>query len=582
MGSRRVVSAFVKRLIVNNKGFILQEVLAVKGLMQLLMKIRNTDQPWTREEKKRSRNICETYRKWFLSLSSLFYPAGRFSCPFSQRSSTGEKRDDDRPSTSRPAFLAFPFMLQFNLDLRSSTTKDIPMNDAATKKSVLLVTTLSSFLTPFMASSVTIALPSIASAFKLDAVLLSWVVTSYALTGTIFLVPFGKVADIYGRKRDFPIRYCALHRFNASCLPFSTSGPMLIVLRILQGFGSSMTYSTGFAILTSAFPAGERGKAMGINVAAVYFGLSLGPFLGGFLTQHFGWRSIFIASLPFCLVILYYALSKLKGDWSEATGEKFDLTGSVIYSFSLASMMYGFTLVPNKAGIGLALIGVSGILVFIWWESRVESPVLELDLFRRNRTFAFSNLAALVHYSGTFAVTFLLSLYLQYIKGLTPQSAGLVLVCQPIVQAIFSPFAGKLSDRIQPRIVASTGMFFSAIGIFLLIFLNETTTLPYIVMSLIVLGFGFALFSSPNANSVMGSVEKKFFGVASAILSTMRQGGQMLNMAIVTVIFSITIGRVQITPQYYTLFLKSSKVVFTISVVLCCAGILASLSRGKR
>lgn len=472
-------------------------------------------------------------------------------------------------------------MLQFNLGVRSSMMKEIPMHDDATKKSVLLVTTLSSFLIPFMASSVTIALPSIASAFRLDAVLLSWVVTSYVLTGAIFLVPFGKAADIYGRKKVFQYGI-VLFTISMLLLPFSTSGPMLIVLRVLQGLGSSMTYSTGFAILTSAFPGGERGKVMGINVAAVYSGLSLGPFLGGFLTHHFGWRGIFIASVPFCLVILYYALSKLKGEWSEATGEKFDLTGSVIYSLALALVMFGVTLLPNKGGIGLTLIGLAGILVFIVWESKVESPVLELDLFRRNRIFAFSNLAALVHYSGTFAVAFLLSLYLQYIKGFTPQSAGLVLICQPIVQAIFSPFAGRLSDRIQPRIVASTGMFFTAAGIFFLVFLKETTTMPYIVVSLIILGFGFSLFSSPNANSVMGSVEKEFFGIASAILSTMRQGGQMLNMAIVTVIFSIYIGRVQITPQYYALFLKSSKVVFTISVVLCLAGFLASLSRGKR
>lgn len=455
------------------------------------------------------------------------------------------------------------------------------MNDDAAKKSALFVTTLSSFLTPFMTSSVTIALPSIASTFEMDAVLLSWVVTSYALTGAIFLVPFGKAADIYGRNKIFQYGI-VLFTLPMLLLPFSISGPMLIILRLLQGFGSSMTYSTGFAILTSAFPAGERGKVMGINVAAVYSGLSLGPFLGGFLTQHFGWRSIFIASVPFCLVILYFAFWKLKGEWSEATEEKFDLIGSVIYSLALATMMYGFTLLPNKVGIGLTLIGASGILILIGWESKMENPVLELDLFRRNRIFAFSNLAALVHYSATFAVTFLLSLYLQYIKGLAPQSAGLVLICQPIVQAFFSPFAGRLSDRIQPRIVASTGMFFTAVGIFFLVFLEETTTLPYIVMSLIVMGFGFSLFSSPNANSVMGSVEKKSFGVASAILSTMRQSGQMLSIGMVTILFSLYIGRAQITPQYYGAFLKCSKTAFTISVILCFAGILASLSRGKR
>jgi EmrB/QacA subfamily drug resistance transporter len=459
--------------------------------------------------------------------------------------------------------------------------KDTPMLDASAKKSALLATTLSSFLFPFMGSSVTIALPSIADTFKMDAVLLSWVVISFGLTGTIFLVPLGKAADIYGRKRVFQYGI-VLFTLSSFLLPFSRSGPMLIALRFLQGFGASMTHSTGFAILTSVFPAGERGKVLGINIAATYSGLSIGPFLGGLLTQHFGWRSIFIASIPFCLFIFYFAFWKMKEEWIETKGEKFDLTGSAIYSLALASIMYGLTLLPNNGGIGLVLIGVLGILIFIGWESRVESPVLELDLFRKNRLFAFSNLAALVHYSGSFAVTFLLSLYLQYIKGLSPQSAGLILVCQPIVQAVFSPFAGWHSDRIQPRIVASTGMFLTAVGIFLLVFLNETTPLPYIIASLIVLGFGYALFSSPNVNSVMSSVEEKSLGIASAILSTMRQSGHMLNMAIVTVIFSIYIGRVQITPQYYTLFLKSAKVIFTISVVLCSAGILASLARGKR
>jgi len=460
-------------------------------------------------------------------------------------------------------------------------TVETSMNDASTKKPALLATTLSSFLFPFMGSSITIALPSIADTFKMDAVLLSWVIISFGLTGTIFLVPFGKAADIYGRKRVFQYGI-VFFTLSAFLLPFSMSGPMLIALRFLQGFGASMTHTTGFAILTSAFPAGERGKVLGVNIAATYSGLSIGPFLGGLLTQHFGWRSIFVASIPLCLVIFYLAFWKMKEEWIGTRGEKFDLTGSAIYSLSLAFIMYGLTLLPNKSGIGLVLLGVLGILIFVGWESRAEYPVLELDLFRKNRLFALSNVAALVHYSGSFAVTLLLSLYLQYIKGMTPQSAGLVLVCQPIVQTVFSPFAGWLSDRIQPRIVASTGMFLTAVGIFLLVFLNETTPLPYIITSLIVLGFGYALFSSPNVNSVMSSVDKNFLGIASAILSTMRQSGHMLNMAMVTIIFSIYIGRVQITPQYYSLFLKSAKVIFTISVVLCSAGILASLARGKR
>jgi EmrB/QacA subfamily drug resistance transporter len=455
------------------------------------------------------------------------------------------------------------------------------MNDASTKKSALLATTLTAFLFPFLGSSVTIALPSIAGTLKMDAVQLSWVIIAFGLTGTIFLVPFGKAADIWGRKRIFQYG-TVLFALSTFLVPFSTSGSMLIALRFLHGFGASMTYSTGFAILTSAFPPGERGKVLGVNIAATYSGLSIGPFLGGFLTQHFGWRSIFLSSVPFCLVILYLAFWKMKEEWIETKGEPFDLTGSATYSLALGSVMYGSTRLPDKTGIGLVVLGVLGILLFVRWESRVKNPVLELDLFRKNRLFALSNVAALVHYSGSFAVTLLLSLYLQYIKGMTPQSAGLVLVCQPIVQTVFSPLAGWLSDRIQPRIVASTGMFLTAVGIFLLVFLNETTPLPYIITSLIVLGLGYALFSSPNVNSVMSSVDKNVLGIASAILSTMRQSGHMLNMAMVTIIFSIYIGRVQITPPYYPLFLKSAQLIFTISVVLCSAGILASLARGKR
>jgi MFS family permease len=221
------------------------------------------------------------------------------------------------------------------------------------------------------------------------------------------------------------------------------------------------------------------------------------------------------------------------------------------------------------------------MLAFIKWETKIESPVLEINLFRNNRVFAFSNLAALINYSATFAITFLLSLYLQYIKGLTAENAGLILLSQPIVQAFFSPFAGRLSDRIEPRMVASIGMALTAGGLFLFIFLNEMTSLGFIIGSLILLGFGFALFSSPNTNAVMGSVENRYFGVASGTLGTMRTMGMVLSMGITIMIFSIVIGKVRITPQYYPVFLKSTKIAFTFFTVLCLGGILASLARGK-
>jgi MFS family permease len=212
---------------------------------------------------------------------------------------------------------------------------------------------------------------------------------------------------------------------------------------------------------------------------------------------------------------------------------------------------------------------------------QVENPVFNMNLLRNNTTFTFSNLAALINYSATFAVGFFLSLYLQYIKALSPQNTGLILISQPVVMAAFSPFAGRLSDRIEPGVVASIGMAFTATGLLLLAFLNEQSPLAFIIFSLILLGFGFALFSSPNTNAIMSCVEKRFYGLASATLGTMRLTGQMFSMGIATLIFAIYIGKVQITPEYYSRFLVSVRTAFMIFATLCFGGIFVSLTRGK-
>jgi EmrB/QacA subfamily drug resistance transporter len=454
------------------------------------------------------------------------------------------------------------------------------VDDAATKRAALLVATLTSFLTPFMGSSVNIALPSIGREFAMDAVLLGWVATSYLLTAAMFLVPFGRIADIHGRKRIFTY---GILTFGVTSLlsAIAPSAISLITFRILQGIGSAMIFGTSVAILTSVFPAGERGKVLGINVAAVYSGLSLGPFLGGFLTQHLGWRSIFFLNVPLSLLIIAFTLWKLKGEWAGAKGEKFDLPGSVIYAVSLPAMMYGFTLLPAASGAWLIGLGVLGLLAFIKWEIKAESPVLNINLFRNNRVFALSNLASLINYGATFAVTFLMSLYLQYTKGLSPQHAGTILVCQPVMMALFSPLAGRLSDKIEPRVVASIGMGFTMIALFLFTFLGQNTGLGFVIISLIVIGFGLALFSSPNTNAIMSSVQKRSYGVAAATLGTMRLTGQMLSMGIAMLVFAVYIGRAEITPENYPLFLRSAKCAFIIFTALCFGGIFASLARGK-
>ena len=459
-------------------------------------------------------------------------------------------------------------------------TNATDIDGAANQSAALFITTLASFLTPFGISSVNIALPSIGKAFSVDAILLSWVTTAYLLTSAMFFVPLGKIADIYGRKRLFTCGILTFTLASAGCA-LSNSAVMLIGFRVLQGIGASAIYPIGAAILTSTFPVRELGRVLGINGTAVYLGFSSGPFLGGLLTQYLGWRSIFLVNVFVGFVLILLIFRKLKGEWREAEEEKFDLTGSVLYSLILFLIMYGFSQLSTMQGLWLILGGFLGIILFIKWEAKTNSPVLEIKLFRNNRIFAFTNLATLIHSSASFAITFLLSLYLQDVKKLTPESAGLILIAQPVVQALCSPYSGKLSDRIEPRIVASIGMALTGVGIGLFTVLDENTPLPFILGNLILLGFGYGLFSVPNANAVMSSVESRSHGMASGMLSTMRITGTTFSMGIAVLIFSIYLGKVQITPETYPVFLRCIKLAFVFSAVLCFGGVFASLARGN-
>ncbi|MFH1579302.1 MAG: MFS transporter [Thermoplasmatota archaeon] len=454
------------------------------------------------------------------------------------------------------------------------------MDGQTEKRSALVVAMLSSFFAPFMASSINVALPSIADEFEMDAVLLTWVATSYLLSAAVFMVPFGKLADIHGRKRVFILGMWVVGIASVLCA-IAPSSWILIGARIFQGLGSAMVFGTSIALLTSVYPPQERGKVLGLTVAVTYVGLSVGPSFGGFLTGILGWRSIFVFILPFAATVIIVASRRLKGEWADAKGEAFDFGGSVIYALSLTGVILGFSFLPDLLGVTISLAGVAGMGVFVYWESRFQNPVLDMALFRRNKAFAFSNMAALINYSATFAVTFLMSLYLQYVKELTPEEAGLILVAQPVVMAAFSPLAGRLSDIVEPQIISSIGMAISAVGLVLLSFTAEETSLWVIIASLAVLGFGFALFSSPNMNAIMSSVEKKSYGVASSTVGTMRLVGQVLSLGIATLFISLYIGSTDLTHELAPEFLKSFRLSFTIFAAMCFVGVFASLARGK-
>lgn len=452
--------------------------------------------------------------------------------------------------------------------------------DGIQERSALWVCTLSSFLVPFIISAVNVAMPVIQADLNLKAVAMTWVPTVYMLAMAITLVPVGALADLHGRRKIFGI---GLIVFTAASglAGLSPNAAMLILSRALQGIGAGMFVGTGMAILTSVFPPEKRGRVLGIYTAAVYLGVSAGPFIGGILTGHFGWRSLFFLMLPLGLVCILLTRLFLRGEWQGADTGPFDLGGSILYAIAVASLVYGASIVTTGIGAGLTVFGLLCGFVFFLHQYRSVHPVLDVRLFTGNHAFTFSCLAALLNYSATFAVTFLLSLYLQYIQNMTPQAAGTLLVVQPVVMALGSPLVGRLSERIEARWLTSGGMLMTTIGIACYTQLDGATPRSWILANLVFLGAGFALFSSPNISAIMGSVDKGRYGVASGVVAVMRLLGQMLSMAMATVVLALMLGNVLITPSLYPRFLRSIHVVFACSAALCALGVFFSFARGK-
>jgi EmrB/QacA subfamily drug resistance transporter len=447
------------------------------------------------------------------------------------------------------------------------------------ERTALLVTSLASFLTPFMGAATNVALPAIAREFSANAIQLTWVSAAYLVAAAACLLPFGRLADLHGRKRVFAWGLLAFAATSWLCAE-TTSIQQLIAARALQGSAGAMMFGTNVAILTSVFPPARRGTALGWNVAAVYVGLSLGPFLGGLLVEQVGWRSIFALNVPLGVVALAFTVWALEGEWAEAHGESFDLVGSGLYAAALAIGMYGLSRLPARSGWLALAAGVTLVATFVRRELLAAQPILDLRFLARNRVFMMGSLAALINYSATFAVGFLLSLYLQYVRGLSPQAAGAVLVSQPIVMTIISPLAGRLADRTESRNVASLGMAVVAAGIFPLAFVGGRTPIALVIAALVILGAGFGLFSSPNTNAVMGSIGRSLYGVASALLATMRLTGQMLSMAVAMLALAAFAGQEPLSPEHHAGLDRALRAAFLLFGVFCTAGVFASLARG--
>jgi len=450
-----------------------------------------------------------------------------------------------------------------------------------TKKqiSILGIVAITSFMGTFLISSINIALPAIEKTFSLNAVELSWVVTSFLLASAMFLLPVGRFGDLSGIRRLFKIGVLVFTLSSLVC-GLSTSGTVLIIFRFIQGVSAAFSSVTGPAILVSAFDPKYRGRVLGMSVAAVYLGLAFGPFAGGILTQHLGWRSIFLFAVVLGVLSTILAFVFLGKDENTIKNKSLNLIGTLFFMAGLVCMVYGSSKIPSVMGWTLLGIGIILIITFWFIEKKSSFPVIDTKLFSTNRLFTYSNIAALINYSATFAIVFLLSLYLQKIQGFSPQKAGTILVAQPVMMAIFSPIAGRISDRVQARYLTTLGMIMCTIGLLGFSFLELSTPVWVIVVLLIWMGLGFAMFSSPNMSTIMGSVPKKMYGTASGTASTMRVIGQIVSMTIVTLFFAVLFGNEAVKSIDNEVFLKAVNYGFISFVVLSLIGIYFSYYRG--
>jgi EmrB/QacA subfamily drug resistance transporter len=447
------------------------------------------------------------------------------------------------------------------------------------ERSILFLGVLTSFLSAFMASALNLALPSIGEEFQVSAAVLTWIVTGYILATAVFILPFGRWGDIRGLKPVF-VWGTAVYSLASFLCAIAGNFWFLMVGRIVQGVGASMIFASGTALISWAFLPGKRGEALGINTAAVYFGLSLGPVLGGFLTQ-LGWRTIFFSVAVIGSIAFVFELLWLKGPMFEPLkGESFDSLGSLFYAISIFLLVMGLSNAVNWRYLFLALGGLILLVLFFFKESRTKFPLLDVKLLSKNIVFAFSNLAALINYAATNSTTVLLSLYLQVVKGFSPQVSGLILVSQPLIQALFSLISGKLSDRTEPRLIASLGMGFSGLSLLIFSFVDKDAPLWLLVLNLSLMGLGFGLFATPNTNAIMNSVNKEKYGIASSMLGTSRLLGQSFSLMTVTFIFSLFMGTAQISENPGA-FISSFRTAYAFFAGLSVIGVFASLARGS-
>ena len=459
------------------------------------------------------------------------------------------------------------------------------MPESATEKSAvakfaLIIVCLGSIIGPLGMASVNIALPDLAADLQANAKMVSWLPTLFILSSVIFMLPAGKLADNYGRKRVYAYGL-ALNAFSSFMCGMGTSIEWVLFWRFVQGGASAMIFGTGVAIITSVTPSHKRGAALGIAAACIYVGLTVAPAVGGWLTELWGWRSVFLFQVPIVIALLVLMKMRLTGEWKNAEKTRYDWWGTGIFAVFSSSLVYGLSILPSLWGFVLLALSVVSLALFVLHQSRSRRPLIRVQMFRESRVFSMSLSTSLLMYASNVPLIFLLSLYLQYVKGLSPLDAGQIILVQALSMAIMAPMSGKLADRFQSRLVATLGCVIVACGMLILSLMNTETSITFIVGSLLLIGVGFGLFSTPNNNAIMGAVQLHEVGVASATMNLARTIGNLFGMSLVNLMVHYYLGDAQFTQEQNPALLQTVEMALNMSLTFVVIACGISVLRGR-
>jgi EmrB/QacA subfamily drug resistance transporter len=459
----------------------------------------------------------------------------------------------------------------------------------------LSVTTIGSLMASIDATIVVLALPDMMVKLHANLVEMIWVIMAYILVSTVFLLTFGRVADMLGRVRMYNLGFVVFTAASLLC-GLSHTALQLIVFRLFQGSGAAMMLVNSMAILTEAFPPNERGRALGINSITWSFGAVFGPILGGLILDKADWRWIFFINVPIGIAGAVWGYRVLRELSTRPKGEKFNPGDAAVFSLGLTALLLAATVGIESRWTSwpiLSLFGLAVVLLggFLLWERRARNPVLDLSLFQ-NRVYNFSVISGMMQALALFAVNFLIVFYLQGVRGYDPLKAALLLIPMPLVNSVVAPWAGWVADRIGARYPATAGLLLQTLA--LILFLAITPTTPYgpIALGLVLMGVGGGLFFPANTSAAMNAAPRHRLGIASGTLATLRQAGMVTGFALSLAVAAGSLPRdvmmqlfvgtnVALGSQPMQAFVVGMHSAFAVSIVLCLVAAGFSLVRGK-